>query len=412
MLMLTHYSKEIFEGVRIALSALRENKFRSTLTTLGIIIGIVAVTVMATAIEGINRAFSTSISALGSDVLFVDKMPWFTNNDFFKYNNRKDIKLSDAESIIKYATHVSAVAPVVGANKTVKHREKSLGRVYVIGTTTSYAETGNVYPEFGRFLSETDVKHSRHVAVIGSEIAANLYENEDPLGSKIRIEGRPYKVIGILEKKGNLLGMMDLDSRVIIPLDTFGNSFGTRRRVSIHVKVSDQEYMEETKDELIGIMRRVRRVPPGAEDDFSINQQSVFTDMYNNMTGAIYGAGIVITALSLLVGGIGVMNIMLVSVTERTREIGIRKALGARRSSILFQFLIESSAICLLGGIIALAIGFGISVVIDKFLLPTAMPLSWALLALAISALIGIGFGMFPASKASKLDPIDALRYE
>ena len=206
--------------------------------------------------------------------------------------------------------------------------------------------------------------------------------------------------------------MMDLDSRVIIPLDTFGNSFGTRRRVSIHVKVSDQEYMEETKDELIGIMRRVRRVPPGAEDDFSINQQSVFTDMYNNMTGAIYGAGIVITALSLLVGGIGVMNIMLVSVTERTREIGIRKALGARRSSILFQFLIESSAICLLGGIIALAIGFGISVVIDKFLLPTAMPLSWALLALVISALIGIGFGMFPASKASKLDPIDALRYE
>ena len=410
--MLTRQIKEIYEGVRIALSALRENKFRSTLTTLGIVIGIVAVTVMATAIEGLNRAFSTSISALGSDVLFVDKMPWFTNKDFFKYNNRKDIKISDAESIFKYASHVSAVAPVVSAHKTVKHREKSLGRVMVIGTTTSYSETANLYPEYGRFLSDIDVKHSRHVAVIGSEIAANLYENEDPIGSKIRIEGRPYSVIGILAKKGNLLGMMDLDSRVIIPLATFSNSFGTRRRVSIHVKVNDQVYMEETKDELIGIMRRVRRVPPGAEDDFSINQQSVFTDMYDNMTGAIYGAGIVITALSLLVGGIGVMNIMLVSVTERTREIGIRKALGARRRSILFQFLIESSAICLLGGIIALVIGFGISVVIDKYLLPTAMPLSWALLALVISALIGIGFGMFPASKASKLDPIDALRYE
>jgi len=409
---LTIYTKEIFEGVRIALSALRDNKFRSTLTTLGIVIGIVAVTVMATAIEGLNRAFSTSISALGSDVLFVDKMPWFTNNDFFRYNNRKDIKISDAESIFKYASHVSAVAPVVSANKTIKRREKSLGRVMVIGTTTSYSETANLYPEYGRFLAEVDVGHSRNVAVIGSEIAANLFENEDPLGSKIRIEGRPYKVIGILEKKGNLLGMMDLDSRVIIPLATFSNSFGSHRRVSIHVKVSDQAYMEETKDELIGIMRRVRRVQPGAEDDFSINQQSVFTDMYNNMTGAIYGAGIVITALSLLVGGIGVMNIMLVSVTERTREIGIRKALGARRSSILFQFLIESSAICLLGGIIALAIGFGISVIIDKFLLPTAMPLSWALLALVISASIGIGFGMFPASKASKLDPIDALRYE
>ena len=159
-------------------------------------------------------------------------------------------------------------------------------------------------------------------------------------------------------------------------------------------------------------MRRIRRVHPGAEDDFSINQQSVFTDMYDNVTGAIYAAGIVITALSLLVGGIGVMNIMLVSVTERTREIGIRKALGARRRSILFQFLIESSAICLLGGIIALGIGFGISLIIDKFLLPTAMPLSWALIALLISATIGIGFGMYPAAKASKLDPIDALRYE
>ena len=410
--MIVQYLKEISEGIRIALSALRENKFRSTLTTLGIIIGIVAVTVMATAIEGLDRAFSTSISALGSDVLFIDKMPWFTNRGSAEFGNRKDIKISDAESIIKYASRVKAVAPVVRANKTVKHREKSLLRVLVIGTTTSYRETSNSYPEYGRFFSETEVSHSRSVAVIGSDIAENLYENENPIGSKIKIDGRPYKVIGILEKKGTLLGMMDLDNRIIIPVGTFGNSFGTRRRVSIQVKVNDPAYMEDSKDELIGIMRRIRRVPPGAEDDFSINQQSVFTDMYDNVTGAIYAAGIVITALSLLVGGIGVMNIMLVSVTERTREIGIRKALGARRRSILFQFLIESSAICLLGGIIALGIGFGISLIIDKFLLPTAMPLSWALIALLISATIGIGFGMYPAAKASKLDPIDALRYE
>ena len=410
--MIIYYSKEIFEGIRIALSALRENKFRSTLTTLGIIIGIVAVTLMATAIEGLNRAFSTSISSLGSDVLYVDKMPWFTDEDFFKYNNRKEIRIKDAESIVRYASHVTAVAPVVTTHKTIKHREKSLERVMVLGTTASYRETANSYPEYGRFLSETDVRHSRNVAVIGTDVAENLYENEDPLGSKIRISGRPYKVIGILEKKGSLLGMMDLDSRVIIPVGTFGHSFGTRRRVSIEVKVDDPAYLEESKDELIGIMRRIRRVHPSAEDDFSINQQSVFTDLYNDITGAIYGAGIVITALSLLVGGIGVMNIMLVSVTERTREIGIRKALGARRRSILFQFLIESSAICLLGGIIALAIGFGISLVIDKFLLPTAMPLSWALLALVISVTIGVGFGMYPAAKASKLDPIEALRYE
>ncbi len=159
-------------------------------------------------------------------------------------------------------------------------------------------------------------------------------------------------------------------------------------------------------------MRRARKVPAGADEDFSINQQSLFSDMYNKMTGAIYAAGIIITALSLLVGGIGVMNIMLVSVTERTREIGIRKALGAKRRNIMVQFLIESASICLSGGIIALSIGYALSIVIDKFLLPTAMPLSWALVAIAISALIGIGFGLYPAAKASKLDPIEALRYE
>ncbi|MCH8304582.1 MAG: FtsX-like permease family protein [Candidatus Marinimicrobia bacterium] len=176
--------------------------------------------------------------------------------------------------------------------------------------------------------------------------------------------------------------------------------------------MKDPGTIEEAKDELIGIMRRSRKVPASMDDDFSINQQSLFSDMYAKMTGAIYAAGIIITSLSLLVGGIGVMNIMLVSVTERTKEIGIRKALGAKRRNIMVQFLIESASICISGGIIALIIGFVLSIIINEFLLPTAMPLTWALIAILISAVIGIGFGLYPAAKASKLDPIDALRYE
>lgn len=409
--MLSYLIREYFEGLRIAFSALRENKLRTSLTTIGIVIGIVAVTLMATAIEGLNRAFSSSISALGSDVLYVQKYPWFSN-DFYKYKNRKNIKLSDAEMVEKYSTYATAVAPVVRSRKTVKHREKSLDRVLIIGTTASYRETSSSFPEYGRFMSETDVSHSRNVAVIGTEVADKLFEKQDPIGNRVKIGGKPFKVIGILEEKGSFLGMMDLDSRIIIPVGTFYKSFGTRRSVNIEVKIEDPALLEDAKDELSGIMRRARKVPAGADEDFSINQQSLFSDMYDKMTGAIYAAGIIITALSLLVGGIGVMNIMLVSVTERTREIGIRKALGAKRRNIMVQFLIESASICLSGGVIALSIGYALSIVVDKFLLPTAMPLSWALVAIIISALIGIGFGLYPAAKASKLDPIEALRYE
>ena len=409
--MITNFVHEYIEGIRIALSALRDNKLRTILTTSGIVIGIVAVTLMATAIEGLNRAFTSSISALGSDVLYVQKYPWFSN-DRFKYKNRKNLKLSDADFIKKYSTYAEYVAPVIMSHKTIKHREKSIERVLLIGTEVSYRETSGSYPEYGRFLSETDVHHSRYTAVIGSEVADKLFENENPMGKKIKIGGKPFKIIGILEEKGSFLGMMDLDNRIIIPVGTFQNSFGTRRSPSIEVKMKDPDTIEEAKDELIGIMRRSRKLSASLDDDFSINQQSLFSDMYAKMTGAIYAAGIIITSLSLLVGGIGVMNIMLVSVTERTKEIGIRKALGAKRRNIMVQFLIESASICISGGIIALIIGFVLSIIINEFLLPTAMPLTWALIAILISAVIGIGFGLYPAAKASKLDPIDALRYE
>ena len=409
---LSAFSADLGESIRMAVGIVRASKMRSFLTTLGIVIGIVAVTLMATAIEGLNRAFSRSISALGSDVLYIQKYPWFAREDLSKYRNRKDITLGQALAVERLSTLATAVAPTVWARRLVKYEEKSIEDAGIIGTTEQYSETSNMLPEYGRFLTATDVRASRNVAVIGSEIAKRLFENVDPIGRSLKIGGSRFRVVGVLEARGSFLGMFNLDNRAVIPLSAFRKIFGHHRDVDIEVKVLEPSLMEEARDELTGIMRRVRRVAPGEPDDFAINEQSIFRSVYDNLTRAIYGTGIVITFLALVVGGIGVMNIMLVSVTERTREIGIRKALGATRRHILVQFLIESVFICMIGGVIGLFIAFILSKIIAKALLPTAMPYSWAFFAILIVTGVGIFFGLFPAAKAARLDPVEALRYE
>lgn len=408
------YWIDIKEGFLISLRAIRANKMRAILTTLGIIIGIVAVTTMSTAIVGLKQAFMESISSIGSDVLYVDKYEWFGGKDWRYYRNRKNIDMAQFEKLKEKLQDYDAIAPIMRTfGRTVERKDLSATSSFIYGTDDQYNFIASAAVDNGRFLNELDVKHNRKVIVLGYDIAEALFPNEDPIGKTVKLRGAPLKVIGVLEKQGSgFFGLVSLDSQVIVPVKVFEQLFGTRRRaMQIAIKVKDQNRIDDVKEEVIALMRQIRKVPATKPNDFSINRQQAFQDVYDQTVGVIAIAGIVITALSLFVGAIGIMNIMFVSVTERTKEIGIRKAIGAKTWSILLQFLLEAALICLIGGVIGLAISFPLSLVINQFL-PTAMPLNIVFLALGISALVGIISGFLPAYKASKLDPVDALRYE
>ena len=404
---------DFWESMKIAFHALSANKMRSFLTTLGIVIGITTVIGIHSIIQGLNRSFYTSISALGSDTLYIGKFSWLSRTDWLLARNRKDLTLKrEGKAIKEHATLVKAVAPNVSAQRTVKYKSEKLKNVQITGTTEQYAITSNVIPEYGRMLTRQDVEHRRSVCVIGWEVADKLFKNNNPLGRRVLIGGYKFRVIGVLEKRGSLLGH-NLDTEVIIPIGIFQKLYGSRRWLTIEVKVANPALIEEAKDELTGILRRVRKVPPKEDNDFAINQQDMIAGLYKRLTAALYAVAFGVGSIALIVGGIGIMNIMLVSVTERTREIGIRKAIGAKNRDILWQFLIESLAVSALGGMIGIIVGFILAKVVASttFLSATVSPVSVTIGILFIG-MVGLFFGIFPAYKAAKLNPIQALRYE
>ena len=403
---------EIKESLIIAINAIRGNKMRSFLAALGIVIGITAVTLMQTAIEGINRAFESSIASVGADVLYVQKFEWFGKEDFEVYRNRKDLTLQHYEFLKKFSQTSSSISPSAGTGRMVQYGSLSLEGVFVIGTTDEYQKTVGLNIDDGRFMTAKEVENAYPVCMIGMDVKNGLFANINPIGKIIKVGSYSFRIIGIIEKQGSMLGLFSLDNRVLIPITTFYKYFGTRRSLSINIKAADLNNLEETKEEVRSIMRKARKVPPGARDDFGINEQAAYKDTYNQLTGLIKVIGLLITGLSLIVGSVGIANIMFVSVKERTKEIGIRKAIGARRRTILIQFLIESSVICLGGGMVGMMISFPISLIIDAFVLPTAMPLWVVVLGLFISLFFGVLSGFFPAYNAAKLDPVDSLRYE
>ncbi len=406
-----NFFTELEEGLAISWSAIRANKMRSVLTTLGIVIGIVTVTLMGTAIEGLNGAFLKAISTVGADVLYVQRQDWSgpdTEEEWHKIMKRPQITLEQAGALERDLTMASAISPVAFDQRLIKYEKHNAEGVTIVGSTDQLVQTGGISIADGRFLSAADTEGGRPVCVIGSTVATNLFPRESPLGKKVLIGQRPFEVVGVLEKQGDMFGQFD--NQAVIPLlQMMQNFHHTRDLEMIQVKVKNVADLDNAKDELHSVMRRVRRLAPSDADDFAINQQEQILKIVHRITAIVGGIGLFITGLSLFVGGIGIMNIMFVSVAERTREIGIRKAIGAKRRTILLQFLAEAATICLIGGAIGLGIAWPVTLIMKQYIPASMSPLVVSA-ALLTSLATGVLSGLAPAWRAARMDPVDALR--
>ena len=411
---------EFVESCRIAYAQLIANRTRSFLTALGVIIGIIAVTLMGTAIGGINTGFNNSMALLGDDILYVSKHPWATDKDDWEFRNRRDIKSESADrlqTIIDHTDHTELLKAIPTANtfKNVVRGDYQASSVFTLGTTDEYPEIAKIDLREGRFFNAPESRGGRSVCVLGCDVADALFPERSSLGEYVTMSNEKFRVVGVFAKQGSFLGLFSFDNQIVIPLTAFKKYFVRKgSETDVRVKVRDKTHLEEAKAELTGDMRRVRGLLPDQEDDFAISAQESFKATLDPIKTGIAVAGLFITGLALFVGAIGIMNITFVSVRERTREIGTRKALGARRRTILLQFLIEAVSICLLGGLVGLLLSYllfqGVGAAFPTF--PISFSINLVLTGLVISVLTGVVSGFAPAWSASRLDPVTALRYE
>ncbi len=412
---------EMTESIRMAMAQIRANKMRSALTALGVVIGIMAVTLMGTAIRGVDIGFQNSLAMLGEDVLHVEKWPWITGDDWWKYVNRPIMKPAEAvrlnriieatpNSQLDFAVFVHGRGGV-----SVKAGALSISGVVVFGSTGDYGRILTADFTDGRMYSETESDAAQQVTVLGSDVAQALFPGRSAVGQSVVVKGQPFRVIGVLAKQGSFLGIFSFDDQMLMPLGAYRKYFGIRNgNPEIQVKIKDKTRVAEARDELTGAMRRVRAQMPGESDNFVINTQDAFKEKLDPIKRGIALAGLFVTGLALFVGAIGIMNITFVSVRERTKEIGTRKALGARRMTIRLQFLIEAVSICVVGGVIGLAFTFltclGVKNAFPAF--PLEFSVGLVVISMLVSVATGILSGYLPAASASKLDPVVALRYE
>ena len=409
---------DIKESAAMAIDTLRTNKLRSSLTILGVSVGVITVIFMVSIIQGLNKAFAEQIESLGSNTIFVSKFePSFGRPPSSEELHRKDLTMDDAEALRREAPSIAGVSPIhrmIAA--TLRYNDKQTDTPILLGVTPYYEFVHSQYIARGRFISDMDMTARANVCILGIDVARALFPFEEPVDKEIKIQGNPYRIIGIMEPLGNFFGQ-SRDNSVFIPISTFDKYYPDLPAPEVVffviVRPTSRAVVKNAMDEVTDILRRRRRVPRGEPNNFGMSSQDSLLDIYNQLTGA---TALVLTAVSfvaLMIGGIGVMNIMLVSVTERTREIGIRKAVGATRANILWQFLIEAVALTAIGGLAGLAVGEVASLLMNKYSpLPAYVPL-WAIaVGIGISAAVGIIFGLWPAWKAARLDPIEALRYE
>ena len=401
------------EGVAIAFQSIWANRLRSILTLIGIIIGVTTVIAVVSIINGMNNYVAVRINSIGSNTIILDKFGLITSEeDWLNARKNKNLTVEDMDAIAQNCNLVNTVGGSVYNQTTVKFGSSYLEDILIVGTTPNYTEVSDIDVDYGRAFNENDNTHHAAVCMVGPDIVANLFKYDSPVGKDIKVGNYFFRVIGVSTARGSFLGN-NQDNWVAIPLTTYEKCFGRRRSVQIHAKAIDLTVLSDAQDQIRGLMRARHRIKYDQKDDFGMMTAGSFMDLYNNFTRVAWLVLVLISSISLIVGGIVIMNIMLVSVTERTREIGIRKAIGAKRRDILWQFLVESVTLSIIGVAIGVIGGIALALVIGKVSpLPAAIE-TWAVLSgLGVASSVGIIFGIFPAMKAAKLDPIEALRYE
>ncbi len=406
------------ESAAMALDTLRANKIRSGLTILGVTVGVVTIMFMVSIIQGLNRSFAEQLESIGSNIIYATKFDGsFGRQPTQEERTRNDLTLEDADALRREMSSIIGVSPLQRTiSETVVYRDKQTDTPILIGAVPDYEEVHSQYVGSGRFITELDLQYRTNVVVLGKDVVGALFPNEEPIGKDVKIGGRPFSVVGVMGDLGAVFGQ-SRDNSVFIPLTTFQKYWRDipypQMVFVIIVRPTDRSKVGQATEEMREILRRRRGVKSDGPDNFFISSQDALLDIYNQLTGATYLVLTAISAVALMIGGIGVMNIMLVSVTERTKEIGIRKAVGATQKSILSQFLIEAVVLTGIGGVIGLIIGEIASLLMNKFSpLPAFVPFWAILVGLGVSALVGIVFGLYPAWKAARLDPIDALSFE